>query len=138
MSAAKGSMTKIQQENVQNTFLAFHAKHLEDTSVISGREFPMTLIFCKVCDWTEEIRTNSGMNIGRRLASKRHFAFVQSKRKMRNKVCPLCKEPKGIRKIIWGMPAGPLDESKYVTGGCCVSPDGNDSRGTCIKCGWEN
>ena len=135
MSAAKGSMTKIQQENVQKTFLAFHAKHIEDTSVISDREFPMTLIFCKACVWTEEIRTNSGMNIGRRLASKRHFAFAQSKRKMRNKVCPVCKEPKGIRKIIWGMPAGEPDESIYYIGGC-VSEDFSANY-KCIDCGWE-
>ena len=57
---------------------------------------------------------------------------------MKLKNCPECKGEGTIREIIWGMPAGPLDESKYVTGGCCVSPDGNDPRVTCIKCGWEN
>ena len=52
--------------------------------------------------------------------------------------CPDCKGEGTVREIIWGMQAGPLDESKYVTGGSCVSQDGNDSRVTCIKCGWEN
>lgn len=53
----------------QEDILVFHANHLEDTTVISGREFPITLVFFQACDWNEEIRTNSGMNIGRRPAN---------------------------------------------------------------------
>ena len=56
---------------------------------------------------------------------------------MKLKNCPECKGEGTIREIIWGMPAGPVDESKYVTGGCCVSPDGNDPTHECIKCGWQ-
>ena len=66
---------------------------------------------------------------------KASFAFAQSKRKMRNKVCPVCKEPKGIRKIIWGMPAGEFDECIYYIGGC-VSEDFSANY-KCIDCGWE-
>lgn len=33
------------------------------------------------------------------------------------------------------MPDGPLDDSKYVTGGCCLSE--SDPMTTCIECGWE-
>ena len=51
--------------------------------------------------------------------------------------CPDCNGEGTVREIIWGMPAGPVDESKYVTGGCCVSPDGNDPSHECIKCGWQ-
>lgn len=52
--------------------------------------------------------------------------------------CPDCKSEGTVREIIWGMPAGPVDESKYVVGGFCVSPDGNDPTHECIKCGWQN
>jgi len=49
--------------------------------------------------------------------------------------CPECKSAASLREIIYGMPDGPLDESKYVTGGCCLS--GMDPTTTCISCGWE-
>ena len=135
MSNTKGSMTEEQKTHRQKAYLDFHKKHLEDTRTLSEREFPMAEIFCSACEWTEEIRINSGMIIGRRLASKNHFLFAQSKRKMRNKICPTCKGTKGIRKIIWGMPAGEPDESKYYIGGC-VSEDFSANY-KCIDCGWE-
>lgn len=51
--------------------------------------------------------------------------------------CPQCNGVGTVRKILWGMPDGPVDESKYAIGGCLVSPDGNDPTHTCIECGWE-
>lgn len=35
------------------------------------------------------------------------------------------------------MPDGPVDENKYLLGGCCISPDGIDPTHECIKCGWQ-
>lgn len=49
--------------------------------------------------------------------------------------CPNCRSDQGIRKIIFGMPSGPLDESKYLIGGCCVTD--NDPTHECTKCGWQ-
>ena len=57
---------------------------------------------------------------------------------MKLKNCPECKGEGTIREIIWGMPDGPVDESKYVLGGCCISPDGIDPTHECIECGWQN
>ena len=51
--------------------------------------------------------------------------------------CPECNGVGTVRKILWGMPDGPVDESKYAIGSCLVSPDGNDPTHTCIECGWE-
>ena len=135
VTSKHGCMTEAQQLNVQKAFLAFHKKHDEYLRPLSDREVPMYEISCQVCDWTEEIRINSGMNIGRRLASKRHFDYSQTKRRLRNKTCPVCKETKGIRKIIWGMPAGEPDESIYYIGGC-TSEDFSTIH-KCIDCGWE-
>ena len=36
---------------------------------------------------------------------------------------------------MYGYPDGPIDEQKYVLGGCCVSD--NDPTRKCIECGWE-
>ncbi len=33
------------------------------------------------------------------------------------------------------MPDGPVDESKYALGGCCVTDD--DPTLKCIECGWK-
>jgi hypothetical protein len=54
---------------------------------------------------------------------------------MNRKKCPQCKAENSIRKIIYGLPDGPLDESKYLIGGCIVSD--NDPTHECIKCGWQ-
>jgi hypothetical protein len=51
--------------------------------------------------------------------------------------CTSCKAAGTLREVIWGMPDGPVDESKYVLGGCCVSPDGNNATHLCVDCGWE-
>ena len=32
------------------------------------------------------------------------------------KTCPTCDESSSLRKVVYGMPDGPLDEAKYVTG----------------------
>jgi len=49
--------------------------------------------------------------------------------------CPTCNSSDGVRIIIWGMPAGPPDESKYYIGGCLVDDQMPDYK--CITCGWE-
>ena len=36
--------------------------------------------------------------------------------------CPFCNSGE-IKKIIYGMPAPDFDYSKYISGGCCVTPD---------------
>ena len=41
----------------------------------------------------------------------------------------------GIREIIYGLPAEPIDETKYAVCGCCISE--NDPTLRCIECGWE-
>lgn len=48
--------------------------------------------------------------------------------------CPDCDSHEGIREILYGLPAEPINEEKYVIGGCIVS--GNDPIWTCIECGW--
>ena len=51
------------------------------------------------------------------------------------KTCPSCLSNSGVRKIIYGLPEGPFDESKFSSGGCCISE--NDPTLRCIECGWE-
>lgn len=55
--------------------------------------------------------------------------------KKSKKICPDCESEEGVREIIWGMPAGQPDESKFYIGGC-VSEDFS-VKYKCIKCGWE-
>lgn len=129
------SMNKSQQECVQKAFLDFHKKHVEIYNSIKIDDNAMTQISCRICDWTQAIRTNSGMIIGVRLASEQHFMYVQAKRKMRNGICPLCRDSNGIREIIWGMPDLELDESKFYIGGC-VSEDFS-AKYKCLDCAWE-
>ena len=50
------------------------------------------------------------------------------------KTCPTCKSSKGLRKISYGLPTSDLDESIYVSGGCCISE--YDPTLKCIECGW--
>ena len=50
------------------------------------------------------------------------------------KTCPSCKSSKGLRKIAYGLPSSDLDESIYVSGGCCISE--YDPTLKCIDCGW--
>jgi Zn ribbon nucleic-acid-binding protein len=49
--------------------------------------------------------------------------------------CPTCNSSDGVRIIIWGMPAGEPDKSKYYIGGCLMDDQNPDYK--CIKCGWE-
>ena len=52
------------------------------------------------------------------------------------KTCPSCGESASLREVIYGIPIGPLDETKYVTGGCCISK--SDPMASCINCGWKD
>jgi hypothetical protein len=49
--------------------------------------------------------------------------------------CPNCKSVSGLREIIYGLPAEPIDEEKWTIGGCCISE--NDPTIACKDCGWE-
>ena len=49
------------------------------------------------------------------------------------KACPACNTEGSLRKILWGMPDGPVDESTYVIGGCIIS----DEYYECIECGFR-
>ncbi len=51
------------------------------------------------------------------------------------KPCPSCQSKSGVRKILYGMPDGPVDENKYASGSCCVTDD--DPTLKCIECGWK-
>ena len=51
------------------------------------------------------------------------------------KLCPNCQTSNGLRQVIYGMPDGPMDESKYEVGGCCLSE--KDPMSICVTCGWE-
>jgi len=57
------------------------------------------------------------------------------KTKKVKKICPECGQEEGVREILWGMPAGQPDESKFYIGGC-VSEDFS-VKYKCINCGWE-
>ena len=47
-------------------------------------------------------------------------------------ICPSCYEIESIRTIVYGMPSAPIDESKYVLGGCMTENDAPRYR--CINC----
>lgn len=51
------------------------------------------------------------------------------------KKCPTCHKSDEVRIILWGMPAGKPDPSKYYVGGCLVSPDVPDYK--CLRCSTE-
>lgn len=57
------------------------------------------------------------------------------KKKNFNKICPECGKEEGVREIIWGMPDGKPDESKFYIGGC--TSEDFSMKYKCIKCGWE-
>ena len=52
-------------------------------------------------------------------------------------VCPKCGSNKGIREYIYGMPAGPVDESKFEIGGCTEGFAKDSPTHKCINCDWE-
>ena len=49
--------------------------------------------------------------------------------------CPNCLTKGSLRKILWGMPDGEPDDTKYVLGGCCIT--GDDPDFACINCDWQ-
>ena len=49
--------------------------------------------------------------------------------------CPQCSSKSGLRDIFYGLSDGPVDQTKYAIGGCCISD--NDSTVKCIECGWK-
>ena len=57
------------------------------------------------------------------------------KKKNFKKICPECEKEEGVREIIWGMPDGKPDESKFYIGGC--TSEDFSMKYKCIKCGWE-
>jgi hypothetical protein len=54
---------------------------------------------------------------------------------MNLKKCGNCGSRTGLREIIYGLPEGPLDESKYIIGGCLVGDQ--DPTHECVECGWQ-
>jgi hypothetical protein len=59
----------------------------------------------------------------------------QSEGKDARTTCQQCSSKAGLREIMYGLPDGPVDEKKYVIGGCCISD--NDPTVKCIECGWK-
>ena len=49
--------------------------------------------------------------------------------------CPQCSSKSSLREIFYGLPDGPVDQTKYAIGGCCISD--NDPTVKCIECGWK-
>jgi len=48
------------------------------------------------------------------------------------KNCPVCKSSDGVREYLYGMPIQPVDESRYVLGGCVIFDDMPDYK--CLNC----
>ena len=49
--------------------------------------------------------------------------------------CPNCDSRTGLREILYGMPAEPIDKTKYEIGGCVISPF--QPTWACVECGWR-
>jgi len=49
--------------------------------------------------------------------------------------CPACKQKGGLKKYLYGLPDGPVDEDEYAIGGCCLT--GDDPKYLCTNCGWK-
>lgn len=113
----------------------FMRLHKERTNPIEIDGKPFLEVSCEKCDWKHNMRLNSGINIGMRLALTKHMEFWESTRKKYSRVCPQCNKESGTREIIWGMPAGIPDESKYYIGGC--TSEDFSVKYKCIECGWE-
>ena len=54
----------------------------------------------------------------------------------KRKICPQCGETGTLREILYGLLAGPPDESKYMVGGCSRLL-GQDFDVGCAECGWK-
>ncbi|MFZ9222848.1 MAG: hypothetical protein ACO23S_06270 [Candidatus Nanopelagicaceae bacterium] len=52
-------------------------------------------------------------------------------------ICPSCKERGTIKEILYGLPDEQYDREKYVSGGCCLDPEGNDPEIQCTSCEWQ-
>mgnify|MGYP006288487081 CR=1 FL=1 len=113
----------------------FMESHKEVHTPITQDGKPFLEVSCEKCDWKHTMRLNSGINIGMRLALTKHMEFWESTRKKYSRVCPQCNKESGTREIIWGMPAGIPDESKYYIGGC--TSEDFSVKYKCIECGWE-
>ena len=48
--------------------------------------------------------------------------------------CPSCGVVGSLKRIIFGMPSEDFDYDRYISGGCCVTPD--DPEVGCTTCGW--
>ena len=53
----------------------------------------------------------------------------------RSQPCVICGAKASMREYLFGMPVGPVNDDKYVIGGCCL--DGNEPEIKCRECGWE-
>ena len=63
---------------------------------------------------------------------------VKRRTRLRNLVCPECREIGTLREIIYGMPdPETFDFEKYAVGGCCITGDGRDPDVQCKVCEWE-
>jgi hypothetical protein len=51
--------------------------------------------------------------------------------------CPNCLATDTVRIILFGEPIGEPDPTRYVLGGCCISPTGEDPEMECTKCQWQ-
>lgn len=113
-------------------FMKLHQEVTKPTEV-DGK--PFLIVTCKKCAWTKSLPLNSGINIGMRLALSSHMEYWESTRRKFKKLCPDCEREDGIREILWGMPAGEPDESKFYLGGC--TSEDFSVKYKCIRCGWE-
>jgi len=66
------------------------------------------------------------------------MTIVKAKRKpyWRTMPCPMCGAKKTMREWIWGMPAFPVDESKFIIGGCMIEASFTTPEIACSECGW--
>lgn len=49
--------------------------------------------------------------------------------------CPKCKNPENVRKILWGMLSGDVDQDEYYIGGCLI--DSNSAEYICFGCDYK-
>ena len=50
-------------------------------------------------------------------------------------ICPKSGDGEGLREILYGLPAWPVDEAKFIIGGCCVEE--TSPVVGCVRCGWR-
>jgi hypothetical protein len=64
-----------------------------------------------------------------------HAPSVSALRARTRPSCPSCGRRENVRPIVWGMPAGPLDDELVAAG--CALPDGPLPRWRCTACGGD-